>query len=291
MFDNLAVTFYNNVVAAYDEYVAHRDSPAAGRDRHLRTAVEAATALYHFREHLPDSLSGPVKDLEQTSIDYALMRGVANASKHKRVTRRRPLVASAEDIREVTVIVRYSDENGEYSHSQTKIDVICSDGVTRWLDPAITHVLNFWGKLLSDAGVCGYNVRSEPEAPGHRYRSREEVSVGLKLEALRGLDFRQSMQFLKFDNALGRAVPIDLTGAELRMHIYKPPKYIVAVKMSHPEHGHFVADIPLTDEENLAFHRIKSQAEYAPFVERLFQAHRSEIEQKLAEQLPPNTEL
>ena len=57
MFDNLAVTFYNNVVAAYDEYVAHRDLPEAGRDKHLRTAVAAATALYHFREHLPASLS------------------------------------------------------------------------------------------------------------------------------------------------------------------------------------------------------------------------------------------
>lgn len=285
VFDNLAVTFYNNVIAAYDEYVEHRDSPAAGRDRHLRTAVATATALYHFREHLPESLGALVKELEQTSPDYALMQGVANASKHKRVTRRQPLVAGAEDIREVTVIVTYFDEEGDYSHAQTKIEVTCSDGTTRWLDPAITRVLNFWGTILTDACVCGYNVRPEPEAPGHRYLSREEAATTLNFEAMRGLDFRQSMQLLRFDNDLGRAVPIDLTGTDLTFRIYKPPQHIVDVTMSHPQHGETTASIPLTDEENVAFHHIESQAEHEAFMKRLFRAHRSEIEQKLRERL------
>ena len=289
MFDNLAATFYNNVVAAYDEYVDHRDSTTAGRDRHLRTAVAAATALYHFREHLPDSLRAPVKNLEQTSPEYALMQGVTNASKHKQVTRRRPLVLGAEDIREVTVIVRYSDEDGEYSHAQTTINVTCSDGVIRWLDPAITRVLNFWGEILKNAGVCGHNIRTEPEAPGRRYLSRGEASLKLNLEAMRGLDFRQSMQLLRFDDTLGYAIPTDLTGADVQFRIYKPPQHIVDITMSHPKHGDVTASIPLTDEENVAFHHVASQAEQKAFMERLFQAHRSEIEQKLGDQLPLNS--
>lgn len=285
MFDDLAVTFYNNVVAAYDEYAAHRDSPEAGRDKHLRTAVAAATALYHFRKHLPASLNAAMKNLEQSSPDYALMQGVTNASKHKQVTRRQPLVASAEDIREVTVIVRYSDEEGEYSHAQTKIDVVCTDGSTRWLDAAITRVLNHWGTLLKDAGVCGYNVRPEPEPAGSRYLARSEASTKLTLEAMRGLDFRQSMQLLQFDNALGRAVPVDLTGADVQFRVYKPSQHIVDVTMSHPEIGEVTASIPLTDDENIEYYSIGSRADHSAFMERLFEAHRPEIEQKFQEQL------
>ncbi|MBA3879269.1 MAG: hypothetical protein C0500_06100 [Sphingobium sp.] len=278
VFDSLAATFYHNVVAAYDEYVEHRDSTSAGRDRHLRTAVNAAIALYHFREHLPDILRAPVKDLELTSPDYALMQGVTNASKHKQVTRRSPLVAGAEDITEAIVIVRYSDEDGEYSHAQTIINVTCSDGVTRWLDPAITRVLNFWGATLQDAGVCGYNIRSEPEEPGRRYLSRGEASIELNLEAMRGLDFRQTMQLLRFDHALGYAIPIDLTGADMQFRIYKPPQHIVDVTMSHPKHGDMTASITLTDEENIAFHHIQTQADQKAFMERLLKTRRSEIE-------------
>jgi len=285
MFDDLAATFYNNIVAAYDEYVGHRDSPEAGRDKHLRTAVAAAIALYHFREHLPASLNTAIENLEQASSDYALIRGVTNASKHKQTKRRQPLVASAENIREVTVIVRYSDEEGEYSHAQTKIDVTCTDGVTRWLDPTITRVLNHWGTVLTDAGVCGYNVRPEPEPAGSRYLSRSEASMKLTLEAMRGLDLRQSMQLLRFENTLGRAVPIDLTGADMQFRVYKPPQHIVDVTMSHPKIGEVATSIPLTDDENIAFHNIDSQAAHSAFMERVFEAHRSEIEQKLQEQL------
>jgi hypothetical protein len=55
MFDDLARTFVLNVVAAYDDYVGHRDATVVGRDSHLRVAVEAAIALYHFREYVPDA--------------------------------------------------------------------------------------------------------------------------------------------------------------------------------------------------------------------------------------------
>ena len=285
MFDDLAVTFYNNVVATYDEYVAHRVSPEAGRDRHLRTAVAAAAALYHFREHLPASLNAGMKNLEQTSPDYALMQGVTNASKHKQVNRRQPLVASAEDTREVTVIVLYSDEEGDYSYAQTKIDVVCTDGSTRCLDAAITRVLNHWGTLLKDAGVCGYNVRPEPEPAGRRYLTRSEASTKLTLEAMRGLDFRQSMQLLQFDSTVGHAIPIDLTGADIQFHIYKPPQHIVDVTTSHPKIGEVTVSIPLTDAENIEFHNIDGQADHSAFMERLFEADQSKIQQKLQEQL------
>jgi hypothetical protein len=285
MFDDVAVMFYNNVVEAYGEYVAHRDSREAGRDRHLRTAIAASTALYHFREYLPAHLRASVKDLEKTCPDYALMRGVTNASKHKQVTQSRLLVARAEDISEVTVVVRYADEAGEYTHTQTAIHVTCTDGVTRWLDPAITRALNFWGTFLKDNGVFDFAPLPEPDAPGNRYLARSEASTKLDIEAMAGLDLRQKMQVFQFDTDSGRAIPVDLTGKNFQLRIYKPPDHIVNVTMSDPEHGEVTASIPKTDEENVEFHRIKSQSDHEAFMERLFQGHWSEIEEKMQEQL------
>jgi hypothetical protein len=285
MFDDLAATFHHNVVAAYDEYVAQRDIKSAGRDRHLRTAVAAAVALYHFREHLPAGLRTPLRNLEQTSQDYELMRGVTNASKHKEASRGQPLVARAEDIREVIVIVRYSDGGGEYSHAQTVIRVACTDGATRWLDPAITRIFNYWGMFLKDADICGFIPRPEPYAPGDCYVIRSKASTRLDLEALRGLDFRQSVELLKFDNTLGRAVPVDLTGANLQLRVYRPPQHMVDITLSHPDRTDVAVSISLSEQENAAFHRIENEADHDAFMKNLYQTHRSEIELMLGQRL------
>lgn len=288
MFGNLSLTFYNNVVAAYEEYAQHRDAPAAGRDRHLRTALAASTALYHFREHLPEGLRINQGSLESSSADYELLRGVTNALKHGHVTRFNPLVRNADDIKEVTVVVRYSDNDGEYSHVKTKIIVECTDGTNRWLDPAITRILNHWGMVLKDADVVDYRPRSEPEEPGSRFVGRDEASSGMTLEAMRGLAFEQSMQLLRFDPDLGRAIPLDLTGAELQFRIFKPAKQTADFTLTHPNGQEVTASIELTGEENAAFCLIETEADHEAFMEKVFQTHKDEIAQKLKEQLQSN---
>ena len=285
MFDDLAATFYNNVVEAYDQYVAQRDSPSAGRDRHLQSAVTAATALYHFREHLPPHLALTAKNLEATSGDYALMRAIANATKHKTLTQKSPLIAKADDIREVTVLVRYSDEDGEYSHAQTIVQAICTDGTEKKVDPAITSVLNMWGTLLANEGVCGFSPRQAPDEPGGRFIPREQAKTNLNLEALKGLRFQQSMQLLRFDNDTGQAVPIDLTGANMTMRIFKPPAQTVVVTMSHPDRGEVTAEVAFSDEENVDFQLLDNDADRESFMQALVQAHKAEIEKFLSEKL------
>jgi hypothetical protein len=153
------------------------------------------------------------------------------------------------------------------------------------LDPAITRILNFWGEMLNEAGVTSYSVRPEPNPVGYRYLTRGEANTRLDLEVLRGLDFHQTMHLLRFDNELGRAVPIDLTGADLRFRIYKPPAHILNITMSHPEHGQVTASIPLTAEENRELHHIERQSDHDVFMERIIAAHRLEIEQELSKQL------
>lgn len=223
MFDNLANTFYLNAVAAYDEYVKHRDANVAGLDRHTRSAVAAAIALYHFREHLPAGIRPTVQGATEACPEYALIQGVANAGKHSAVTRGQPLVSSAADIQEIAVVTRFTDAEGEYPHLETKVIVRCSDGSVANLDQALTRVLNWFGSLLKAKDVCHFQLRPEKPLPGSRFVHRDQTGGGVSLEAMRGLAWRTTMELQEWDAAEGRARPVDLTGSEMTMHIYKPP--------------------------------------------------------------------
>jgi hypothetical protein len=279
MFDDLASTFYNNVVASYEEYAHQRNDSAGGRDRHLRTAVAAATAIYHFREHLPDELRVILKGFETTSADYALLRGVANATKHKEVTSKKALVARAEDIRESIVNVEYVDKDGAYFHSQTAINVTCTDGTTRWLDIAITRVLNILGEMLREAHVCDYTPRREPEEAGSRYLTRGEASVRFGLEMLRSIEFRQSIQFMRFDPLMGRAIPQDVSGSNVSFKIYERAKHVMDITMSRADEEDALLSIPLSGAENATFEALKSDLDLKHFQERFIAEHKAQIEQ------------
>src|SRR5258708_2384538 len=110
----------------------------AGRNKVLRAAVEAATALFHFREHLPASLARTRSQAFLECADYRLIADVTNVTKHKILTRSTsegaPLVSSADAIHELIVITRYEDEAGEYLDARVQVVVDCDDGTTRNLD-------------------------------------------------------------------------------------------------------------------------------------------------------------
>jgi hypothetical protein len=232
MFDDLAATFYNNVIAAYDGYLIHQDAGVSGRNRHLRAAIETANALYHFREHFPSKISR--EQVEADCPDFQLIADVANAAKHKQIDRRTPLVKSAEDVEEITVITQYEDSDGMYPHAQTKVIVKCTDGSHRNLDAAIINVLNYWSERLRKAGVANYPLVSMPPVLGTRMISREEAKRP-DLEALNCIRFKQQIQLMKYDPDKGHSEPVDLTGGRLVMRMYKPA-YSIDITFS-PEDG------------------------------------------------------
>ena len=116
MFDDLPSLFYQDVVSTYD--VAARDGNTAGRSHQTRTALDAAAALFHFREHLPQRYKKTRAEVVADCPDYRLVADVTNATKHRVLDRDTsegpPIVTAAEDVEEVTVITRYEDEQGEY---------------------------------------------------------------------------------------------------------------------------------------------------------------------------------
>ena len=294
MFDDLPSLFYNNVVLAYDRYVSIRDGTTWGHDRHTRSALDAATALFHFREHLPQEYKKQRAQVVAECADYRLVADVANAAKHRTLTNRtsegEPLVKSAEDVEEITIVTCYEDEDGEYTDATTRIFVNCSDGTKRSLDIALTNVLNYWGSELKRLGIISsYAERNAAEQPGSRFFSRSEARSQTK-EIVQGLRMKQSVQLLRFDASKGCAVPIDLTGAKLEYKIYKPG-YSIAIQVKSPSLEEPIkCAIELTEEQSLTVAGLKTKAERTSYINAIIGERREEIQGAISTTLKARTE-
>ena len=292
MFDDLASLFYHNVVSAYDQYVSVRDGNTSGRNRHTRTALETATALFHFREHLPSEHAKTRAQVVAECPDYRLVADVANATKHRSLDRDTsegpPLVKSAEDIEETTIITRYADEQGEYTDAKTLVFVDCNDGVRRNLDTALTNVLNYWGSELKRLDIVDYVPREAPELWGNRVIPRSEARVYNK-EIIQGLRFKERLKLLKFDPSKGCAVPIDLTGAKIEYRIYKP-RHSVDITLNSPGLDEPIRHtIDLTEEQSFAVAELKTDAERTSYINSVILERRKEISDVVAATLKERT--
>jgi hypothetical protein len=284
VFDDLAGLFYENVEPAYRVYAESRDDTKAGRNRLLRAAVEAATALFHFREHLPAHLARTRSQAVLECPGYRLVADVTNATKHKALTRNTsegaPLVSSANAIHELIVITRYVDEAGEYSDARVQVVVDCDDGVTRNLDSAIVSVLNYWGGILSVSGTASYEPRNPAEKPGSRFVARADARP-LDFEIIQGLRFASHMQLRKFDAVEGRSTPVDLTGADISFNIYRP-SYVFQITATPSAGGpSFSCSLELTQEQSLTYHGLQTDDERTEFLKSIANERQAEIRSKL----------
>jgi hypothetical protein len=292
VFDDLASLFYHNVVSAYDQYVSIRDGNTSGRNRHTRTALEAAIALFHFREHLPSEHAKTRAQVVAECPDYRLVADVTNATKHRTLDRDTsegpPLVKSAEDIEETTVVTRYADEQGEYTDARTLVFVSCNDGALRNLDIALTNVLNYWGSELKRLDIVAYVPREAPELSGARVVLRSQARVYNK-EIIQGLRFKERLQLMKFDAVKGCAVPIDLTGAKIEYRIYKP-RYSVNITLNSPGLDEPIKHtLDLTEEQSFAVAELKTDAERISYINSVILERRKEISDIMAATLNERT--
>lgn len=284
MFDDSGALFMNGVIAAYDEYVGKRDERKSGRDQHLRAAVGLATALFHFREHLPAHLAKSRRDIEVACPDYRLIADVVNATKHAQVTQNTPqgtsLIASADDVQEVVAITLFEDTEGTYSDVQTFIMARCSEGTSRNLDLALTNVLNFWSGFLSLAGIVTYPQVPAPLTPGVRFIQRKDIK-SLDYNVLNTIRFRSKIQILKFDATKGCAEPIDLKDAQVVMRIFKAPS-IVDITVTIPKRGEVTVPIELSEAQANNLYRLKMETDREAFMKAIFEERANEILQKAA---------
>lgn len=257
MFDDLHAYFYENVRVAYRELKERLAEPSSGRSIDLRLAVGACEALFHLREHLPDTHSLSRTDAEARCPDLALVGDIANVSKHRTLTGRTPhgapLVTSATQLKEIISITQYEDAEGEYKCVSKQVVAKLSDGTLADVTRALTNVLNFWESYLAGIGVLN-------AATAHAYddglglRPRPPEAAGPTLEILRGVRFRQELRLMKFNPDTGRAEPMPLPeGTKVKMQIRERPRQQVDITLRHDQSGReFTRTVVLTEDETEA---------------------------------------
>lgn len=294
MFDDLNSIFYNQLVIKCDEFRKLRKSRVVGNDRLVIAAIECATALFHFREHIPDADKKSRSNVEADCPDYRLVADVSNASKHGSLTRPTPegspLVSSAQDIQELVILTEFEDDEGTYTDCEAVVNVVCSDGVTRCLDDAILSTLNYWGNELNRMGVRKFKPFEYQPYPGTRFVAREDA-MSVNFVVTQGVRFQVRHQFLKFDAKLGYATPVDLTGAEVEFRISRPA-HTLELTVTLPDRSETVSvSINLNDDQSQRYLRIGTEEERQVFYQEILEAEREQINAKLVDALKAQSDI
>ena len=273
MFDDLAAYYHENVVSAFVEYRDRSKDGIAGRSRDLRSALIAATALFHLREHLPKPEALSRADIERACPDYALLGDIVNVTKHKSLTGSTPhgppLVNDAASLAEQLLIIEYEDAVGTYRYTQKTVVVKLTNGSERNVLEVLTNIMNFWEQHMFSLGVLRaprtFTYDSEIRA-----RSRAECEANrLDFELVQGQRFQQTMRLLRFAHQTGKAEPIDLTGSEVRLRINRP-RFDIELCLTHDASGReFRTTVSLTEEESLLLSRISNDSERQAYVKAL----------------------
>ena len=270
MFYDIAALWVHHVEAGVHGYLAQRSVREAGTNQDLRTAVVAAEALYHFREHLPDEWNLSWGDVVAACPGYLLLRDVVNAAKHGTLGRGNPAIHAATQITERAVITEYRDDVGEYSHVEKEVVVRLNDGGERELADLIVEVGNYWLQQLELRGIVDNRPRFEL-ARVLEPRTRADASGNrLDLRLIQGLGFKQTFALRRFDYTTGQVRPVDLTGASASFTIRRPPKHHIDVELTNNATGQkFTRTIELTDEENSELHFLEDPGERQAFARRI----------------------
>jgi hypothetical protein len=275
VFDDIAALFHENVVDSFTGYLDSRRTGKAGRSRDLRAAIAAATALYHFREHLPSTFPKSRADIVRECPDYSLLGDVVNASKHKELTRGSSQLESAEQIEERLVITEYRDEQGDYRHIEKRVVVKLTDGSERDLLEVMIKVMNFWQGELASLGLISarpsYVMPSDPQP-----RPRAECNDGrLDFELIAGLRFKQTFWLQRYNYATSRIEPVDVTGSSFEFRIYKP-RYRIDISLKNERTGQELnRTIDLSEEESQQLLAHQSEQEKQQYFASLPQAQQA----------------
>jgi hypothetical protein len=280
LFDDLNGYFHENLVPAYDAFRESYRRNDSGRNIRLRTAVDAATALFHFREHIPAPHTKSRSSVTTECADYALIADVANASKHKELNRPTPagtpLVARASDLYEQICIIQYEDADGPYTNCRVTVVADCSDGISRDVDRAVINVFDYWRLAL-----LSMNVNNYPRCALFCSRGSDEFVMRAdarapNFEIINTVRWSSRFQLRKYNSVDGRTYPVDLTGANIEMGIYRPA-YTLHARLKTKDGVEFSGEIALTNEEAQEYHGLNDDVARQSFVDKIAFQRRDEM--------------
>jgi hypothetical protein len=231
--DDLHYYFYHRVKEPYERYLHVKGTATYGGLRDIAAAMEAAKALYHLREHIPQAYAKSWRDIAAQCPDYALLRDVVDADKHGRLADQTRAVCDASQIGEYIVVTEYEDEHGTYGHAEKAVWLHLTDGSERDILDVLTNVMNFWLDELHALGVTG-KAPHYSASTGVRPRPRKECNYGyMDMELVAGLGFKPKFALQWYNYSCGQVEPVNLAGVPLEFSVYKRPPSEVTISYTN----------------------------------------------------------
>ena len=263
MFDGPREFFVETVLARCDAFLASLKTTKSGMSKDLNLGIEAAGALFHMREHLPPSVALTRAEIERACPDYGLVGDAFNAYKHHTLDHGSPRIGSAADIVELVVLTQFEDENGPYFVSSKTITLSLVDRSERELPDVVVNVLNYWIGVLKRAGIVSCRIRSTPPLDTTRQSARGTARVDQAL--IKGEAKKLRYKMMRYDSSLGKAVPMDLTGAKIQYNVYKP-RVAIKLEIKTATGDTEAIELFMTEDQYEEFSRLSSDYERSAFV-------------------------
>lgn len=265
MYDDLVAHYHENVIQPYLAFRSALRSKKLAHSQDLRLAITCASALFHFREHLPKEIGLTRSAAEKNCDDYAVLGDIVNAVKHKSLTGNTPhgapLVRDAKDVYESINVLMYEDSRGTYTYSYKTVSARLVSGLCIEVIEPITNTVNFWGNYLQSNNVLNqaafFDFVSKIKS---RTRAQCKKEKQLEYGVIRGHRLQIIHHFLKYDKKNNKASPMDMTGWGVEGKIYKP-NFLVDVHLDHKESGKTIElTVELTEEESQLLAKCKTNS-------------------------------
>lgn len=277
--DELAAYFYERVLSPMVRYEETKHDGEIGGDRDVRAALDAATSLYHLREHIPPPYQKTRRSIATTCPEYDLLGDVVNASKHGNLTRGTPQVSSVNDIYQLHVCTKYRDNEGEYVHEEKRVMVKLSDGTEHDLFDVLISVFDFWVRELSSIGANP--ARHQFSNPPTGLIARDDAKQ-VQLQITAGIRWKHHFRFQKYDYDEEQIVAMDFSDAEdIIFSLREPPIFEIELRSSEGVFGS--CKLRLTPDQARKLDHIEGEAEREAYL--LGIAEKNGLQQKLVTEL------
>jgi hypothetical protein len=266
---DIAAYFYEQVVTPYKEFIKCRNSPEIGGGRDLRAALNAAEAIYHFREQLGDAFRPRYEDITAECPDYALTRDVADIAKHRELDRRSAQLRAADAIQEMLVTTIYEDALGEYYNSVKEFKLRLINGTSRDLSEVLTNSFNFWCRHLDAQHVTPkFSEFTMPNTvkPLPRVKCQSIANITIT----KGLKFGPAVfQLQRYNYSTGQVHPMNLTGYKPILRVFKPKHEVDLVLQNKSTGEKLTRTIALNPDQSKEFDALKSGEERQKYLSKI----------------------
>lgn len=264
--------FHDTVILAYDFYIKQRKNGLAGRNADLRAFTNAAEHLYHVREHLPEEFSMTKKEMCSRTSDYDLLGDIANALKHKTLTRGNPRLTDSENISEETIITTFKDKQGKYFHAETVVTAKLDDGTCRDGLDILTNVVNAWLAYFNEVGISSKKPKLFPVRNPHKIVKRNDAR-NPNFSLTKGVELKLRYIFQEFNYVSGKVEIVDLTEfSNIEFRLYRKPLSVVDLQAIHHDASKSLNfRVIFSDEDEKKLDKLKTKKSKVEFVKNLIQ--------------------